>query len=59
MEIALKIVMGVWLVMAYTYMATYYTALMKSDGRPDAQQNLVHIVVMLWFFISLYWLIKF
>jgi hypothetical protein len=49
---------GVWLLMAYTYMATYYTALMKSDGRPEAQQNFVHIIVMLWFFISLYWLIK-
>jgi len=58
MEIIVKVLMGTWLFMAYTYMATYYTALMKSDGRPEAQQNFVHIVIMLWFFISLYWLIK-
>jgi hypothetical protein len=49
---------GVWLFMAYTYMATYYTALMKSDARPEAQQNFVHIVVLMWFAISIYWLIK-
>jgi len=59
METILKILTGVWLFMAYTYMATYYTALMREDNRTDAQQNLVHIVVLSWFFISIYWLIKF
>ncbi len=58
MIIAIKLLMAVWLFMAYTYMATYYTALMRGDKRPEAQQNFVHIVVLLWFFISLYWLIK-
>jgi hypothetical protein len=57
-EAIIKLMVGVWLFMAYTYMATYYTALMKSDARPEAQQNFVHIVVLMWFAISIYWLIK-
>jgi hypothetical protein len=59
MTIVFKVVMVLWLFFAYTYMATYYTALMNEDNRPEAQKTFVHIVVMSWFFISIYWLFKF
>lgn len=58
MKIIIDILTIAWLFVSYTYVATYYTALMNMDNRPRAQKNLVHLILVMWFFISIWWYFK-
>jgi hypothetical protein len=54
----LKLLGVLWLLVAYTYVATYYTALMNRDYRTEAEKSFVHILIIVWFILSLLWFFK-
>jgi hypothetical protein len=54
----LKFLGVLWLLVAYTYVATYYTALMNRYYRTEAEKSFVHILIIVWFILSLLWFFK-
>lgn len=54
----LKLIGVLWLIVAYIYVATYYTALMNQDDRTEAEKSFVHILIGAWFLLSLLWFFK-
>jgi hypothetical protein len=54
----LKFLGVLWLLVAYIYVATYYTALMNQDYRTEAEKSFVHILIIVWFILSLLWFFK-
>lgn len=51
----LKMLGVAWLFMAYTYIATYYTAVMRDRGHTEEQKTFVHVTIGLWFLLSIKW----